>query len=523
MRVPLIPSAGPLQVLVEFSDDPFIASVVKTALTAAREEAAAAASATAEGPGKGSKMKSGKFVGVVDGFKTSLTSLITTLQMGDLHFIRCLKPNDKKAANEWDRPVASRQLLSAGLVSAVSATRSGYTDHLLPHNIIGNFGPLAPDVPTVGKADVETAKAVLEACGITKEQYSVGKTKVFLRQGVLSELQRKRLEHIGQHATLVQCSIRRRLARRMYQKLKEEAQRKADEKRRREEELRRQREEGERRRLEAQRTEEERRRKAEEEERERRKQVQKARSLSFERKRRKKQEEEECKVRDEVAAREGLARKWHEEAGMKGAGADARMQASLEAAGVSIGVPVSERSAAANAAALNELKERGKGASLIRQEVRQDVDASLIRQEVRQDEDASLIRDLDAEPGASQLKSPELKSPELKSLERKSPELIQQHSREMVVDWPAARGDTEHQISVSKMIKTLNRGIAISPTVAAASPAAVGTRSTALSQRPEMRERRHERLQAQMEQQSEASLNERAAALRARLGLARTP
>ena len=36
MRVPLIPSACPLQVLVEFSDDPFIASVVKTALTAAR-------------------------------------------------------------------------------------------------------------------------------------------------------------------------------------------------------------------------------------------------------------------------------------------------------------------------------------------------------------------------------------------------------------------------------------------------------------------------------------------------------
>jgi hypothetical protein len=175
------------------------------------------------------------------------------------------------------------------------------------------------------------------------------------------------------------------------------------------------------------------------------------------------------------------------------------MQASLEAAGVSIGVPVSGRSAAANAAARNELKERGKG-------------ASLIRQEVRQEEDASLVRELDAEPGASQRRF---------SLERKSPELIQQHSREMVVDWPAARGDTEHQISVSKMIKTLNREIAISPTVAVASPAAVGTRSTALSQRP--LERRHERLQAQMEQQSEASLNERAAALRARLGLARTP
>ena len=61
------------------------------------------------------KMRSGRFVGVADGFKASLRSLIDTLQEGELHFIRCLKPNDRKAASTWDRPVACRQLLSAGI------------------------------------------------------------------------------------------------------------------------------------------------------------------------------------------------------------------------------------------------------------------------------------------------------------------------------------------------------------------------------------------------------------------------
>ena len=362
------PISQDLQVLVEFSEDPFIAATVKLALQVGREQAAAAAAD--EKPGKSTKMKSGKFVGVVDGFKASLKSLIGTLQEGELHFIRCLKPNDAKEEMGWDRAVSARQLLSAGIVSAVSATRSGFSDHMPPQHIIGAFGPLAPDVPTEGMADSATAEAVLEACGVTAEQYAVGNSKIFLRQGVLNELQRLRLEHISQHATMVQCAIRRVLARQMYRKLKEAAERKAEEKRRREEELRRQREEAERRRLQALREEEERRKKAEEAELERRKQVQKARSMSFDRKRRKKVEEEERKAREEAAAKEVAARKRAEQAEEKRREADERMQASLAAAGVS----VTAASMAAASSAL-ENRERDIGASY------DDVEAAVARAE----------------------------------------------------------------------------------------------------------------------------------------------
>ena len=170
------PISQDLRVLVQFSDDEFIGRLAKVAVDIAAQDAAdtaagEAASAASGGPRKGMKaMRSGKFVGVVDGFKTSLKSLISTLQEGDLHFIRCLKPNDDKAAFTWDRAVSARQLASAGLVHAVSAARSGYSDHLPPMHLVSAFGALCPDVTTTDGSgaplgDNKTARAVLEAIG----------------------------------------------------------------------------------------------------------------------------------------------------------------------------------------------------------------------------------------------------------------------------------------------------------------------------------------------------------------------
>ena len=70
--------------LIQFSDEEFVARVAKTAVDKAAKDAIEVASSvdsTAGGAKKGSRMRSGKFVGVVDGFKTSLKSLIMTLQV----------------------------------------------------------------------------------------------------------------------------------------------------------------------------------------------------------------------------------------------------------------------------------------------------------------------------------------------------------------------------------------------------------------------------------------------------------
>ena len=327
-----------MQVLVEFSNDAFTSSMMKTASTVVAEAAAAAAANPASGSkgggGGGTKLRSGKFVGVVDGFKTSLRSLISTLQDGELHFIRCLKPNDEKASMQWDRGVSQRQLKSAGIVQAVAATREGYADHLPPARITAAFGHLVPDVNlALFSSEFDGAAQVLQACGVGEDMFALGKTKVFLRPGVLAELDRLRMEHIAGHATLVQSMVRGALARILLRRLKEAAFRKAEEKRRREEELRRQRMEAERRRLEQERLAAEAKAKAEAEEQERRKQVQQARSMSFDRKRRKKVEEEERKKREEAAKKEAQ----QAEMAAKRAEVEARMAERLASQGITVG------------------------------------------------------------------------------------------------------------------------------------------------------------------------------------------
>jgi myosin heavy subunit len=62
--------------------------------------------------------------------------MVSVLEAGDLHFIRCLKPNDEKLADKLDTKVVERQLVASGLVQAVQASRAGFSDHLPPAHLV---------------------------------------------------------------------------------------------------------------------------------------------------------------------------------------------------------------------------------------------------------------------------------------------------------------------------------------------------------------------------------------------------
>ena len=92
-----------LQALMAQSQSGFIARLTK-------EHGASASAAAAAKPAGGAKggpkrFGSGKFVGVVDHFHASLRAMVSALEEGDLHFIRCLKPNDDKQADKLDKKV----------------------------------------------------------------------------------------------------------------------------------------------------------------------------------------------------------------------------------------------------------------------------------------------------------------------------------------------------------------------------------------------------------------------------------
>ena len=60
--------------------------------------------------GKAPKIKSNRFKGVIATFRTQLTDLYNILESSQLHFVRCFKPNDSKAKDNWVDDVVSRQV-----------------------------------------------------------------------------------------------------------------------------------------------------------------------------------------------------------------------------------------------------------------------------------------------------------------------------------------------------------------------------------------------------------------------------
>mmetsp|Transcript_14885 Transcript_14885/g.24859 ORF Transcript_14885/g.24859 Transcript_14885/m.24859 type:complete len:760 (+) Transcript_14885:1-2280(+) len=174
---------------------------------------------------------------------------------------------------------------------------------------------------------------LLDAAGVAKATYRIGKTKVFLGVGVLDKLEKRRMEYIASKAVSMQCCARMYLAKKELRalleakrveqerarKAEEEKQRKAEEERKRKEEEERKLREAE----EAKAKEEEAKRK-EAEETDRQKRFQRARQLSFERRTaKKKREEEEAKKREQEAAS-----KQQEEEALKGAVAAAKSRLS---------------------------------------------------------------------------------------------------------------------------------------------------------------------------------------------------
>ena len=58
------------------------------------------------------------------------------------------------------------------------------------------------------------AESLLACCDVEEDRYAVGRTRLFLRQGVLGELERRRLEYIGARAATVQATARGMIGRR---------------------------------------------------------------------------------------------------------------------------------------------------------------------------------------------------------------------------------------------------------------------------------------------------------------------
>ncbi|XP_073669275.1 myosin-IIIa [Paramisgurnus dabryanus] len=151
-------------------------------------------------------------------FRYSLMDLLSKMVAGQPHFVRCIKPNNDRQANKFDREKVLIQLRYTGILEIAKIRRQGYSHRILFNHFIERYTILAfkpNEEPVVGP---ETCVAILEKAEL--ENWVLGKTKVFLKYYHVEQLNlmvRQTMDRI----ILVQAHVRGWLAFRRYSKIQE--------------------------------------------------------------------------------------------------------------------------------------------------------------------------------------------------------------------------------------------------------------------------------------------------------------
>ncbi len=166
-------------------------------------------------------------------FRSQLTSLMLKISESRTRYIRCIRPNKEMLPGKLDHLCTTRQLTSAGLVTAIAISRETFPDRLEYKEVLDRFLILVPAHSnlTIGKEgekknttemikgwarqilEVLLSGFVVDALGTIKEPYACGKTRIYFRTGALEHLEVKREQYYGVTATVIQRFIRCKLLR----------------------------------------------------------------------------------------------------------------------------------------------------------------------------------------------------------------------------------------------------------------------------------------------------------------------
>ena len=159
-------------------------------------------------------------------FKNQLTSLMKSLNETQSRYIRCVKPNTLKLPCVMQHMTTIEQLRCAGVVAAVTISRSAFPNRLDHRACLGRFKVLNR-IKKKDKMDPkDEVEALLKSCLAPLQEKSdkpvfvVGKTRVYFKMGVLEFLEGERMKGFDQWAFDIQRSTRGWLVRKANSGLK---------------------------------------------------------------------------------------------------------------------------------------------------------------------------------------------------------------------------------------------------------------------------------------------------------------
>jgi len=158
-------------------------------------------------------------------YKGQLVKLMAMLGQTNSRYIRCIKPNTSKKPSIMQHMSAIEQLRCAGVVAAVTLSRSAFPNRIDNKTVKFKFSSMwdRTKFPSKGKPNMEPAERLkcdceaLLACALKnfkpqqdegKDIFVVGKTRSYFRMGALEYLEANRTKEMGGQVVSIQRYIR---------------------------------------------------------------------------------------------------------------------------------------------------------------------------------------------------------------------------------------------------------------------------------------------------------------------------
>ncbi|KAI9746521.1 MAG: Myosin type-2 heavy chain 1 [Claussenomyces sp. TS43310] len=203
------------------SSNQFLVHVLDAASAVREKETASAASSTVKPAG-------GRKIGVAINrkptlggiFKSSLIELMHTINSTDVHYIRCLKPNESKEAWRFEGPMVLSQLRACGVLETVRISTAGYPTRWTYEEFGLRYYMLVPSTQWTAEmrqlANAILTKALGANNGQGHDKYQLGLTKIFFRAGMLAFLENLRTSRLDDCAIMIQKNLKAKYYRRKY-------------------------------------------------------------------------------------------------------------------------------------------------------------------------------------------------------------------------------------------------------------------------------------------------------------------
>jgi myosin-5 len=203
------------------SSNQFLGQVLDAA-SAVREKDTASAASSAVKPAGGRKIgvainRKPTLGGI---FKSSLIELMHTINNTDVHYIRCIKPNEGKEAWKFEGPMVLSQLRACGVLETVRISCAGYPTRWTYEEFALRYYMLVPSSGWISEirqmANAILTKALGTSNGKGLDKYQMGLTKIFFRAGMLAFLENLRTNRLNDCAIMIQKNLKAKYYRRKY-------------------------------------------------------------------------------------------------------------------------------------------------------------------------------------------------------------------------------------------------------------------------------------------------------------------